>query len=136
MTGTLQTYARKRGKPIDTLKFSFTVLNKMDRNEVEEDPEDGVLIYGLFIQNAKWSRSNCCLVDSRPGQINSPMPIIHFLPIEMRKPGPSIAASPMKSVMSKETLPEVYSDEEDLPEVYNCPVYKTSTRAGELNTTG
>merc|ERR1711981_1355341 len=39
MTGTLQTYARKRSKPIDTLKFTFHVLNKIERKEVEEGPE-------------------------------------------------------------------------------------------------
>jgi len=42
----------------------------------------------------------------------------------------------MKSIMSKESMPEIVSDDEDVAEVYNCPVYKTSTRAGELNTTG
>lgn len=64
MTGTLQNYARKRNKPIDTLKFSFTVLNKMDNTELEETVEDGALIYGLFIQSAKWSKKNGCLVDA------------------------------------------------------------------------
>ena len=53
MTATMQTYARATGKPIDTLSFKTHVLEIME-DEVNETPETGVNIHGLFMQGAKW----------------------------------------------------------------------------------
>ena len=54
MTGVLQEHARKYQQPIDALNFNFHVL---EGKEVAEDivaaPEDGVLIDGLFVDNAR-----------------------------------------------------------------------------------
>lgn len=47
------------------------------------------------------------------------MPVIHFIPQFKDK------------IIKKMDL-----DSEDCVEVYECPVYKTSKRAGTLNTTG
>lgn len=49
------------------------------------------------------------LVEQDPGEMYCAMPVIHFLPTE---------------------------DYESPPEDYQCPVYKTAERAGELSTTG
>ena len=48
MTATMQTYARNTGKPIDTLDFRTHVLEVM-ANEVEDVPEIGVNIHGMFM---------------------------------------------------------------------------------------
>lgn len=52
MTGCLQTYSRKETIPIDQLNFSFTVLNEEEPHEILEGPEDGVYIYGLYLDGA------------------------------------------------------------------------------------
>src|SRR3569833_1248063 len=57
MTGALQTYARKHIKPIDLLEFGFKVLKTTDPSIIERAPEDGIYVYGLFIEGAKWSFS-------------------------------------------------------------------------------
>lgn len=80
MTGTLQTYARKHTEAIDLLKYEFTVQKELDAEEVTHPPEDGILIYGLFIEGARWSSTNNCLEDQVQGEMNSRMPIIHFRP--------------------------------------------------------
>jgi len=55
LTGTLQNYARKYKKPIDTLQYEFLVLDKNDpKNDVNKSPEDGCYVHGLFIDGARW----------------------------------------------------------------------------------
>jgi dynein heavy chain len=53
MTGALQTYARKTKIPIDTLTFRTVVLDKFE-HEVASGPENGVYVYGLYLQGAQW----------------------------------------------------------------------------------
>lgn len=80
-----------------------------DPSEVEESPEDGVYIYGLFMDGARWERDNQVVADQLPSEMYNKMPLIWFKPCEDYKPD---------------------------PEEYSCPVYKTSVRAGMLSTTG
>lgn len=111
MTGTLQNHARKYSQAIDTLTFTFAFLDEEFAEDVPKKkvPEDGVLVCGLFMDGARWDREKQLLVDSHPGEMFSNMPIVHFIPIANHEPG---------------------------PELYPAPVYKTSTRAGMLSTTG
>ena len=56
MTGCLQTHARQYKIPIDELAFSFNVMGEEEPSEVEEPPEDGVYIYGFYMDGARWNR--------------------------------------------------------------------------------
>lgn len=56
LTGTLQTHARIYKIPIDELKFSFRIMEFEEPEEVEEKPEDGVFVYGLFMDGARYNR--------------------------------------------------------------------------------
>ena len=53
MTGALQTHARKHMIAIDHLSFAFKVLN-IEKSKINKPPEDGVYIYGLFLESGKW----------------------------------------------------------------------------------
>ncbi len=58
-TGTLQNHARKYSVAIDTLSFGFTMLDADDVTDINLDsdvPEDGVLVYGLFMDGARWDK--------------------------------------------------------------------------------
>lgn len=126
ITGVLQLFARKHSYPIDLLYFDFNVLGEETR--VSHPPSDGVYIYGLFIENAKWSAADGCLVEPEPGEMHSQVPIVHFIPRFRR---PKTSKDRAGSIKMKST-----EEEEDETEVFKCPVYKTSARAGVLSTTG
>jgi len=77
---------------------------------VQDFPEEGVNIHGLFLQGAKWDFKKKQIEDSDPKVPIVKMPVIWLEPI--------IAA-------------DLHDDK-----FYECPLYKTSLRAGELSTTG
>eukprot|EP00792_Barthelona_sp_PAP020_P009040 TRINITY_DN3265_c0_g4_i2.p1 TRINITY_DN3265_c0_g4~~TRINITY_DN3265_c0_g4_i2.p1 ORF type:complete len:4140 (+),score=1212.96 TRINITY_DN3265_c0_g4_i2:30-12449(+) len=109
LTGTLQNFARKYVVSIDTISFAFDVLDQT-RDTIKEGPEDGCYVDGLFLEGAAWSSEKKSLVDSKPKELIDVFPIIHFRPVANR---------------------EIPSSG-----IYNCPCYKTLTRAGTLSTTG
>lgn len=47
--------------------------------------QDGVWIKGLFLEGAGWDKKNACLVEASPMMLVSPMPTIHFKPVENKK---------------------------------------------------
>ncbi|KAL4470156.1 hypothetical protein ABPG72_009081 [Tetrahymena utriculariae] len=108
LTGVLQTHSRKYKIPIDSLSFKYKIMN-IDYDKILAGPKDGVYIYGLYLDGARWDTPMDSLVDQQIGQLYSTMPTIHFNPLEN------------------------YTQPEDN---YSCPVYKTSDRVGVLSTTG
>ncbi|GBG25533.1 Dynein heavy chain 6, axonemal [Hondaea fermentalgiana] len=108
MTGILQTHARKHKVAINSLSFDFSVF-RCEEEEIVERPSNGVVVSGLHMEGARWDVASHAIQDSGPGEMYSSMRPIHFLPVEDFKPDPAL---------------------------YACPVYKTSTRAGALSTTG
>ncbi|XP_026730807.1 dynein heavy chain 6, axonemal [Trichoplusia ni] len=129
LTGSLQSYARRYRVPIDALMFDFMPLpiflsqddvykqNKKKKGDAVaadvyaflEKPDDGVNIHGLFIDAGRWDVRETMLVDALPGQMNPPLPVVWFKPVQqLPKPDPR----------------------------YEAPLYKTSERAGVLSTTG
>ena len=73
--------------------------------ELKELPEDGCYINGLFLEGARWDAIHHQLAESRPKELYTDMPVIWLQPQANRK------------------IPETG--------VYDCPTYKTLTRAGE-----
>jgi len=109
MTAALQTYARKTRTPIDQLRFKTSVLEVYGEG-IDAPPEDGVNIHGLYLQGARWDFAKKGVADSEPGA-----PIVRFPAVWLE---PASAHEPVA------------------PGHYACPLYKTSTRRGELSTTG
>ncbi|XP_037937177.1 dynein heavy chain 6, axonemal [Teleopsis dalmanni] len=126
LTGLLQTHARKRVLPIDSLKIEFTVFDhymiqqdfferRQHKQQVDsiygnlpESNEGGVNVHGIFIEAARWDSSQGGLSESLRGELYCRMPTIRFIPcLEQRK-----------------------------IERYESPCYKTQSRSGVLSTTG
>lgn len=109
LTGTLQNYARKHQVSIDTVSFSFIFLREK-WEDLKEPPQDGCYIRGLFCEGARWDTEKGHLVESRPKELYTMMPVIWLKPESNRQ--------------------------KPVDGFYTCPVYKTLTRAGTLSTTG
>lgn len=110
LTAILQNYARKYSYPIDTITFSFSMMNETVEDLLDHRPKDGSYIYGLFLEGARWNKRLGSLLDPKPKELFSPMPVIHMLPVKDRQP-------PARGI-------------------YRCPVYKILSRTGTLSTTG
>jgi len=78
------------------MRESATNLNTM--------PQDGCYIRGLYLEGARWEKSQNRLEESRPKELYTDMPVIWLKPAANRKQPNS--------------------------GIYECPVYKTLTRAG------
>jgi len=109
MTAALQTYARKTKIPIDKLVFKTIMKSEMGA-DIKEGPEEGVYIYGHYLEGCKWDTDKGSLCESEKGKLYQDIPAIHIFPIELKDYDPS--------------------------GTYSCPVYKTILRKGELSTTG
>jgi dynein heavy chain len=62
----------------------YSQQGAIDEELLIEAPEDGVYVYGLFLESAVWNKKRQCITEQRPGVIISPMPIVHFLPFEVK----------------------------------------------------
>lgn len=109
MTGVLQTHARQYLIAIDKLQFTFEVTEFEKPDEITEKPEDGVYIYGLYMDGARWDRNNHLIEEQYPSRMFDSMPVIWFKPVD---------------------------DFKVEPDEYLAPLYKASSREGKLSTTG
>jgi dynein heavy chain len=110
LTGQAQNYARKFTLPIDTLTWKFQVLE--DGKKEWEKPETGTIVYGVFMEGARWDPKEMCVAESEPKVLFVELPYMHWDLVERDK------------------------DPTDPKRVYMSPLYKTSERKGVLSTTG
>lgn len=110
LTGVLQNYARKKKLPIDELAWDFEIMNNPKKYDLSNSPDEGCYTYGFFIEGASWDMENNYITEPIPKVLYPTMPYIWFKPIK--------------------------KDDLNRSKTYICPVYRTSKRAGELNTSG
>lgn len=54
ITGVMQNYARAKVIAIDRLDFDYDIRDTQQPSDITESPEDGCLIYGLFLEGCRW----------------------------------------------------------------------------------
>lgn len=54
ITGILQNYARKHIIAIDKLAYEYKILDTITYQDIEEKPEDGCYIYGVYLEGTRW----------------------------------------------------------------------------------
>lgn len=109
MTGLKQTYSRENKIAVDTLKIGC-VMTDLDAGRIAGPPPSGAYVNGLFLEGGRFDRHKLRLEESHPRVLFDPLPCVW-----------------LKPVIAEEYNPKG---------VYNCPLYKTSLRAGTLSTTG
>lgn len=108
----MQNFARKYVIAVDQIIFDFIFLDKMVVEDIKSKPDDGCYIYGMFFEGGQWDKDRHIITDSKPKELFSECPIIQMVPTTAEKKKPF------------ETM------------IYQCPLYKTVLRKGELSTTG
>jgi len=109
LTSVLQAYARANMVPVDVLSLQVIAEDFEDPSVLVEAPEEGILVYGIYMDGCAWSYQDMVLEDQQPGVMYVQCPVLHLVPT------PNYTPDPKK---------------------YLCPFYKTSVRAGTLSTTG
>ncbi|KAH8612560.1 putative Dynein heavy chain N terminal region 2 domain1 [Trypanosoma vivax] len=111
LTGVLQAHSREHQIPIDDIRFRTVVTRYEVMEDIPESPKCGVYIHGLFLEGARFSLESMSLSESHPRELYTSMCVIHLEPQRLQQ-------------------------REVSKQLYECPVYKTSVRAGVLSTTG
>lgn len=114
ITAVLQSRSRALHVPIDSLHFRFKALTPEEGAVAKANPTPGLVgayVHGIYLEGCGWDYKNCGLVESRPGALSVELPVLHFEPVQA-------------------DVPDHYDT------IYECPMYKVSSRAGTLSTTG
>jgi dynein heavy chain len=91
------------GWSLETVSLKTEVTKKEKDQIVVGDGEEGVYVYGLFLEGAAWDKRSSKLVDAKPKNLMNPLPVIHITAVN-----------------------SVQSDE--MSRMYICPVYKLPRR--------
>lgn len=117
----------------------------------EEAMGAGVLVYGLFLEGARWEHDTGTLAEARPGEMFARLPPVELLPraADVHPATPPASqprgrgtASPTEPLNTSLTLPgkgstsgggggdgsTAQAQAQPTPHVYSCPLYKTSSR--------
>ncbi|XP_060727240.1 dynein axonemal heavy chain 5 [Tachysurus vachellii] len=80
-------------------------VTKWMKDDITVPPQEGVYVYGLYLDGASWDRRNCRLLDSKPKVLFEMMPVIRM-----------------------------YAENNGVkdPRFYSCPIYKKPVRT-DLN---
>eukprot|EP01012_Entosiphon_sulcatum_P041182 TRINITY_DN5499_c0_g1_i1.p1 TRINITY_DN5499_c0_g1~~TRINITY_DN5499_c0_g1_i1.p1 ORF type:complete len:4402 (-),score=749.29 TRINITY_DN5499_c0_g1_i1:60-13265(-) len=118
ITAVLQAHARKHAAALDALTLTFRVLTVVDPALLKTAPSEGVYVYGLTLDGARWDSVKGCLADPRANEVYSALPVLHIIPTVIP--------------------PHVDNKEGDMVSLasasqYVCPVYRTSQRKGLLS---
>ena len=94
----------KEGWALDDVVNLTRVVN-MEKEEVRKGPDEGVYIYGLFLDGCRWDKPGNKLADSVPKVLFAPLPVLL-----------------VTGQLSSEKKNDSYS--------YSAPTYKNKTRRG------
>ena len=108
LTAVLQTFARKTGRAVDALALKTKVEGPVGGLAAEVFH---VRVRGFYLENASFDEKAGVLEEPQPRKLFCELPIVDLIPVP---------------------LEECKYD----GDVYECPMYKTSLRRGELSTTG
>ncbi|XP_052062310.1 dynein axonemal heavy chain 5-like isoform X2 [Mytilus californianus] len=90
-----------KGWALDTVIIHNDVTRNM-KDDITTPPNEGVFVYGLYLEGAGWDRRGCKLIEPKPKILFESMPVIHIYAINSTGGGDS--------------------------RMYQCPIYKKPRR--------
>lgn len=91
-----------KGWALDTV-IVHNEMTKLAKEDIESAPEEGVFVYGLFLEGAGWDRKVGRLTEQTPKILFIQVPVVHIFAVNL-----------------KGFVPD--------PKQYICPVYKKPCR--------
>lgn len=85
LTALVQSTCRKNGWPLDKSTLYTNVKEEMRGEEMDEKPESGCYIEGLYLEGAIWDKNKMCLARSAPKALIEELPILHIIPVESHR---------------------------------------------------
>lgn len=73
-----------KGWALDNVVLSNEVTKSM-KEDISSSPQEGVYIYGLFLDGAGWDRRNCRLTEPTAKVLYTPLPVVHVSAINVEK---------------------------------------------------
>jgi len=96
-----------KGWALDSVVLHNDVTKFISRDDVISAPDEGVYVYGLYLEGAAWHKSAQRLTESKPKVLFEVMPVIHIGAVQG-------------------------GSKQDARSVYSCPIYKKPLRT-DLN---
>ncbi|XP_055533348.1 dynein axonemal heavy chain 10 [Wyeomyia smithii] len=84
-TALVQVACRKNNWPLDRSTLFTSVTQFLREDEIEERPDAGCYVTGLYLEGARWDPTNRCLARSTPKVLVEPLPVLSVVPIEAHR---------------------------------------------------
>ena len=91
-----------KGWALDSVVL-FNDVTKYGQNDISSPPQEGVYVYGLYLDGAGWDKRGAKLVEPRPKVLFEQLPVVHVYAVNLQQ------------------MP-------DISKSYVCPVYKKPRR--------
>lgn len=85
LTALVQIACRKNGWPLDRSTLYTAVTKYKTQDEVEDRPDQGCFIQGLFLEGARWDLATGTLQRSSPKVLIEELPVLKVNPIERHR---------------------------------------------------
>ena len=74
-----------KGWALDSVVLANDVT-KYSKEDITSAPQEGVYVYGLFLDGAGWDRRNCRLVEAQPKVLFTALPVVHVYAVNSAVP--------------------------------------------------
>ncbi|KAL0279460.1 UNVERIFIED_CONTAM: hypothetical protein PYX00_001008 [Menopon gallinae] len=85
LTALVQIACRKNGWPLDRSTLYTAVTKYKSPDEVEDRPDQGCFIQGLFLEGARWDMTTGSLHRSYPKVLIEELPVLEMTPVERHR---------------------------------------------------
>merc|ERR1719487_458719 len=78
LTSVLQGYSREKQIPVDRLAFEFNLLSTSETDEIDDYPEEGIFVHGIFMDGSAWDFDLAVIAPQDYGVMFVKAPIVNM----------------------------------------------------------